>query len=90
MASRGGSRYLRDMPTLPATPEAELDDDDAVVWPPANETADGRAARVERERIMIEEAEEDIRQGRFLSGQAAEDWLDRWAAGEPVDVPFER
>lgn len=81
------------MAMLPAASD-ELDvtddDDDAVVWPPADETSEAREARKERERIMIEEAEEDIRQGRFLSGQAAEDWLDRWAAGEPVEVPFER
>lgn len=74
---------------LPAS-DALDDDDDNVVWPPANEAAEARSARIERERIMIEEAEEDIRQGRVLSGRALDEWLDRWAAGEPVEIPFPR
>ena len=73
-----------------SAPLADALDDVEPTWPPPGETADARAARLARERIMIEEAEEDFRQGRYLSGEAAEEWLRKWAAGEPVDVPFGR
>lgn len=73
-----------------ASDELEVVSDDDVVWPPANETAQARSARIERERIMLEEAQEDVRQGRVLSGPALDDWLRRWAAGEPLEIPFPR
>jgi hypothetical protein len=44
-------------------------------------------ARLAWERARLEEAEADIAAGRVLSGQAAIDWLDRWAAGENLEEP---
>ena len=59
---------------LPANvppPETEFDDDARLAW--------------ERERLQ--EAYDDIANGRVISGQAASDWLDRWAAGEKLKDP---
>lgn len=78
------------MTMLPAASDAldVTDEDDDAVWPPVNETTEARSARVERERIMIEEAEEDFRQGRFIEGDELKEWLRKWAAGEPVSTDF--
>lgn len=43
--------------------------------------------RLAWERARLDEAEADIAAGRVLSGQAAIDWLDRWAAGEDLEEP---
>lgn len=48
---------------------------------------ESREARLEWERARIAEAEADFAAGRFLEGEAALDWLDRWAAGEELDEP---
>ena len=53
----------------------------------SGETPSERDARLTWERERLAEAEDDIRNGRVLSGQAALDWLDRWAAGEELDEP---
>lgn len=54
---------------------------------PATETPDARAARLEWERARLAEAEEDLAAGRYIEGQEALDWLDRWAAGEELEEP---
>jgi predicted transcriptional regulator len=48
---------------------------------------ESREARLEWERARIAEAEADFAAGRFLEGDAALDWLDRWAAGEELVEP---
>jgi predicted transcriptional regulator len=51
-----------------------------------SETPARRAARLAWERARLDEAFDDIAHGRVISGQAALDWLDRWAAGEDVSA----
>lgn len=46
-----------------------------------------REARLAWERDRLAEAETDVAEGRVISGQAAIDWLDRWAAGEELEEP---
>lgn len=48
---------------------------------------ENREARLAWERERLAEAEDDIANGRFIEGQEALDWLDRWAAGESLDEP---
>ena len=48
-------------------------------------TDPSRAARVARERAMLEEAEADIAAGRVLSDAAFRAWLRDWEDGK--DVP---
>lgn len=52
-----------------------------------NESEPRTPVRLAWERARLEEAEADIAAGRVLSGQAAIDWLDRWAAGEELEEP---
>lgn len=54
---------------------------------PATETPDAREARLIWERARLAEAEEDLAAGRYIEGQEALDWLDRWAAGEELEDP---
>jgi predicted transcriptional regulator len=54
---------------------------------PPPETEGDNEARLAWERARLEEAYDDIANGRVISGQAAIDWLDRWAAGEELDDP---
>ena len=44
-------------------------------------------ARMAWERERLAEGEADIAAGRVLEGEAALDWLDRWAAGEELEEP---
>lgn len=53
----------------------------------ATETPDAREARLIWERARLAEAEEDLAAGRYIEGQEALDWLDRWAAGEKLEDP---
>lgn len=46
-----------------------------------------RERRLAWERERLAEAEADITAGRVLSGDAAVEWLDRWAAGEDLEEP---
>ena len=48
---------------------------------------ENREARLAWERERLAEAEDDIANGRFIEGQEALDWLDRWASGENLDEP---
>ncbi len=45
------------------------------------------AERLAWEREALDEARRDIEAGRSICGAAAEDWLDRWAAGEVPPIP---
>ena len=51
-----------------------------------SETPARREARLAWERARLDEAFDDIAHGRVISGQAALDWLNRWAAGEDVSA----
>ncbi|MDO9586483.1 MAG: hypothetical protein U1A07_12015 [Phenylobacterium sp.] len=57
---------------------------------PAAEADVEREARLAWERERLDEAFDDIANRRVISGQAALDWLDRWAAGEEMDEPPSR
>jgi hypothetical protein len=47
--------------------------------------ADGeRDARLDRERLLLDEARADVRAGRVISGAALDTWLDLFAQGEPL------
>lgn len=52
-----------------------------------SETLPERDVRLEWERDRIVEADADIAAGRIISGEAALDWLDRWAAGDTLADP---
>lgn len=54
------------------------------------ETPEQRESRLASERERLDEAFDDIAAGRVISGPAALDWLDRWAAGEEMDEPPSR
>ncbi len=47
------------------------------------ETEAERAARLARERALLEEGFEDIRAGRYLTGAELDTWLERFAQGLP-------
>src|SRR5215216_1679998 len=51
------------------------------------ETPQARAKRLEREREMIEEPRQDIREGRYIPDEEVDDWLDRLAGDEPLPIP---
>lgn len=57
---------------------------------PVTETDIEREARLAWERDRLDEAFDDIANGRVISGQAALDWLDRWASGDEMDEPPSR
>ena len=50
--------------------------------PPWPETADERAARLEREREMLEVGRQDLRAGRFITGPKLEARLQAFVRGE--------
>ena len=60
---------------------------DPAVRSAPHESEEQRARRLAWERERLAEAEKDIAAGRVISGGAALDWLDRWAAGEDLDEP---
>lgn len=61
---------------------------DHAEWPaPGTETDAERAARLEWERAMIEEAREDVRAGRVIPDGEVDAWLDRLVRGEPLTFP---
>ena len=51
------------------------------------ETSQKRDARLAWERERLAEGFADIAAGRVISGDAALEWLDRWAAGEELEEP---
>ncbi len=53
----------------------------------STETAEQKDARLTWERARIAEGDADFAAGRFIGGDEALDWLDRWAAGEDLEDP---
>lgn len=43
--------------------------------------------RLEWERARLAEADADFAAGRYITGEAALEWLDKWAAGEDLEDP---
>ncbi len=56
----------------------------AKISPVEAETEPERLARLAWERQQIEEAREDVRAGRVITGAAVDDLLDRFVRGEPL------
>lgn len=56
----------------------------AKITPVEAETEAERAARLAWESEQIEEAREDVRAGRVITGAAVDDLLDRFVRGEPL------
>ena len=56
----------------------------AKITPVEAETEPERLARLAWEDQQIEEAREDLRAGRFITGAAVDDLLDRFVSGEPL------
>ncbi len=54
----------------------------------ATETPAERDARLAWERERLTEAEADLAAGRYIEGDAALDWLDRWTSGEDLEDPL--
>jgi predicted transcriptional regulator len=54
---------------------------------PSVETPSERDVRLEWEHARLAEADADFAAGRYLAGEAALEWLDRWAAGEDLEDP---
>ena len=54
---------------------------------PSAEAPDAREGRLRRERDLIEEARRDIREGRYIPDEQADEWLDRLLGDEPLPVP---
>ena len=54
---------------------------------PPPETEGNDEARLAWERARLAEADADFAAGRYISGEAALDWLDRWAAGQDLEEP---
>lgn len=53
----------------------------------SKETSEQKDARLAWERARIAEGDADFAAARFISGDEALDWLDRWAAGEDLEDP---
>jgi hypothetical protein len=53
---------------------------------PAETEAD-RAARLAHERVLLEQAREDVEAGRVIADEDIDAWLDRFAGGEPLPTP---
>ncbi len=56
----------------------------AKITPVEAETEPERLARLAWESQQIEEAREDVRAGRVITGAAVDDLLDRFVRGEPL------
>lgn len=54
---------------------------------PATEAPAEREARLAWELARIAEGDADMAAGRYIGGEEALDWLDRWAAGEELEDP---
>jgi predicted transcriptional regulator len=53
----------------------------------ATETPAEREARLAWELERIAEGDADLAAGRYIGGEEALDWLDRWTAGEELEDP---
>ena len=56
----------------------------AKITPVEAEAEPERAARLARESRQIDEAREDVRAGRVITGADVDDLLDRFVRGEPL------
>ena len=54
---------------------------------PSIETPSERDVRLAWERQRIAEADADLAAGRYIEGDDALEWLDKWAAGEELEEP---
>ena len=55
--------------------------------PPAAEPEEARAARLARERAMVEEARAELRAGRGVALAEFEVWIDKLIAGDDPPLP---
>ncbi len=51
------------------------------------ETDGARDARLEQERLLLEEAKADVRAGRVIAGAALTEWLYLFSRSEPLPPP---
>ena len=51
------------------------------------ETEAERAARLAHERVLLDEAREDVRAARVIADEDVDAWLDRFVCGEPLPTP---